>query len=77
VTHRAAITYHGPHYDISLFGDNLFDKYAVTGVSNDVSSFNQIRDVFGQSPAIGVVERYYARSVLTPRRFGIDLRYHY
>jgi outer membrane receptor protein involved in Fe transport len=76
VTHRAAITYHAPHYDISLFGDNIFDKYAVTGVSNDVSSFNQIRDVFGQAPP-GVVERYYARGVLTPRRFGIDLRYHY
>jgi len=76
VTHRAAITYHGPHYDISLFGDNLFDKYAVTGVSNDLSSFNQIRDGRGTVPP-GVVERYYARSVLTPRRFGIDLRYHY
>jgi hypothetical protein len=24
-----------------------------------------------------VVERYYARSVLTPRRVGIDFRIHY
>lgn len=76
VTHRAALTYHGPNYDISLFGDNIFNKYAVTGVSNDVSSYNLVRDVYGTEPP-GVVERYYARSVLTPRRAGIDIRFHY
>ena len=69
LTHRASVTYHGEHFDIGAFIDNIFDKYAVTGISNDISSYNQTRT--------GVVERYYARSVLTPRRFGLDMRFHY
>jgi len=52
-----------------LFVDNLFDKYAVTAISNDVSSYNQVRT--------GVVERYYALGVLTPRRAGVEFRIHY
>lgn len=69
LTHRASVTYHGEHFDLGLFADNIFDKYATTGISNDISSFNQARS--------GVVERYYARGVLTPRRVGVDLRFHY
>jgi outer membrane receptor protein involved in Fe transport len=69
MTHRAAITYRSERFDIGLFADNIFDKYAVTAISNDISSFNQVRT--------DVVERYYARSVLTPRRVGVDFRFHY
>jgi len=69
LTHRASVTYHGEHFDVGAFVDNIFDKYAVTGVINDISSFNQVRT--------DVVERYYGRNVLTPRRMGIDLRFHY
>jgi outer membrane receptor protein involved in Fe transport len=69
LNNRASVTYHGEHFDIGAFVDNIFDKYAVTGISNDISSYNQTRT--------GVVERYYARSVLTPRRFGVDMRFHY
>ncbi|MHA6719425.1 TonB-dependent receptor [Sphingomonas sp. RS6] len=69
MTHRASITYRKPSFDVSLFADNIFDKYAYTSVSNDLSSYNQTRT--------GVVERYYARSVLTPRRVGIDFHFHY
>lgn len=69
VTHRASITYRSDRFDIGLFADNIFDKYAITSVSNDLSSFNLVRT--------DVVERYYARSVLTPRRFGVDFRIRY
>jgi iron complex outermembrane receptor protein len=69
LTHRASLTYHGEHYDIGVFADNIFNKYAVTGITNDISSFNQVRT--------DVVERYYQRSVLTPRRIGVDMRFHY
>jgi outer membrane receptor protein involved in Fe transport len=69
VTHRAAITYRAERFDIGVYADNIFDKYAITAVSNDLSSYNQTRT--------GVVERYYARSVLTPRRVGVDFRFHY
>ncbi|WP_374944639.1 TonB-dependent receptor [Sphingomonas sp.] len=69
VTHRAAITYRTKPFEVGAFIDNIFDKYAYTSVSNDLSSFNQART--------GVIERYYARSVLTPRRAGIEFRFHY
>lgn len=69
VTHRAAITYRTDRFDIGLFGDNLFDKYAITSISNDRSSYDQVRT--------DVVERYYAHSVLTPRRIGAEFRVRY
>lgn len=68
-TSRASLTYHGGTFDVSVYADNIFDKYAVTAVANDKSSYNQVRT--------DVVERYYAYGVLTPRRVGIDLRFHY
>lgn len=69
VTHSASLNYVGKQFEVGLFADNLTNKYAVTAISNDISSFNQVRT--------DVVERYYARGVLTPRRVGIDFRYHY
>jgi iron complex outermembrane receptor protein len=69
VTHSASINYIAKDFEIGLFADNLTDKYAVTAISNDVSSFNQVRT--------DVVERYYSRGVLTPRRVGVEFRVHY
>lgn len=66
VTHSASLTYSTDRYDVGLFADNIFDKYAVTSIGNDISSFNQVRT--------DVVERYYSRGVLTPRRAGVDFR---
>jgi iron complex outermembrane recepter protein len=68
-TQSVSLNYIANQFEVSLFADNLFDKYAVTSISNDVSSYNQVRT--------DVVERYYQLGVLTPRRVGIDLRYHY
>ena len=69
VTHSASVTYIADKFEVGIFADNIFDKYAVTAISNDLSSFNQVRT--------DVVERYYARGVLTPRRVGIEVRFHY
>ncbi|WP_307561654.1 TonB-dependent receptor [Novosphingobium rosa] len=69
VLHRASVTYHAKTFDIGVYADNIFNKYAVTAISNDVSSYNQTRT--------GVVERYYAQGVLTPRRVGVDFHFHY
>jgi iron complex outermembrane receptor protein len=68
-THRAAVTYHAEHFDLGVFADNIFNKYAITGINNDISSYNQVRS--------GIVERYYGQSILTPRRVGVDFRFHY
>ena len=69
VTQSAGVNYVGRRFEVGVFADNVFDKYAVTAISNDVSSFNQVRT--------NVVERYYALGVLTPRRVGVEFRVHY
>lgn len=69
VTHSAALNYITDRFQIGLFADNIFDKYAVTAIGNDISSYNQVRT--------DVVERYYSRGVLTPRRVGVEFRIHY
>jgi iron complex outermembrane receptor protein len=66
VTHRASLTYQTDTYSFTLFGNNIFDKYAVTSVGNDLSRVG-IND--------GVAVRYYSQSVLTPRTFGIEGRF--
>jgi iron complex outermembrane receptor protein len=66
VTHSTSLTYTSGRYDVGLFADNVFDKYAITSIGNDISSFNQVRT--------DVVERYYSRGVLTPRRVGVEFR---
>lgn len=77
VMHRASLTYRAETFDVGLFADNIFDKYAVTSVGNDRSSINRVRDAFGSVAGQGVVERFYAQTVLTPRRVGLEFRYHY
>ncbi len=65
VTHRASLTYSTDLFDISLWGNNIFDKYAVTSIGNDRSRIG-IND--------GVAVRYYTRAVLSPRTFGVEGR---
>ena len=69
VTQSASLNYIAGQFEIGLFADNLTDKYAVTAIGNDISSLNQVRT--------DVVERYYSRGVLTPRRVGVEFRLHY
>ncbi len=66
---RASVTYRTPVYEVSVFANNIFNKYAVTGVSNDLSRFGFVND--------GVISRFYARSVLTPRVVGVEGRYRF
>lgn len=64
--HRASVTYSTDLFELSLFGNNLFDKYAITGISNDLTRFRQVND--------GVVGRYYAQGVAQPRVIGLEGR---
>ena len=56
--HRASLTYSTDRYDLSLWANNIFDKYAYNSVGQDRSRIG-IND--------GVAVRYYTRSVVTPR----------
>lgn len=63
--HRASLTYDTDTFSISLFANNIFDKYAVVSVANDLSQtgYND-----------GILLRYYRQAVLNPRTVGIEGR---
>lgn len=68
--HRAAATLKTPNnWDLTLFANNIFNKYAITGVSSDLSRDNMIVD--------GVVARYHGYGVLQPRVVGVEGRYNF
>ena len=64
--HRASLAYETDSYSISLFANNIFDKYAVVSVANDLSRIG-LND--------GVVVRYYRRTMMNPRTFGLEARF--
>lgn len=66
VMHRASVTYRMDQWELALFANNIFDKYAITGVSQDLTRYNQVND--------GIIGRYYARGVATPRVIGLEGR---
>jgi outer membrane receptor protein involved in Fe transport len=65
VLHRATIAYETDRYTLSLFANNIFDKYAVVSVGNDRSRIG-VND--------GVAVRFYQQTVLNPRTVGIEGR---
>ena len=65
VLNRASLTYDAEKFSISLFADNIFDKYAVASVDNDRSRIG-VND--------GVVLRYYRQVIINPRTVGIEGR---
>lgn len=68
VLHRASFSYETDRYTVSLFANNIFDKYAVASVANDRSRIG-VND--------GVTVRYYRYAVVNPRTFGIEARFKY
>lgn len=68
VLHRAALGYDSDKFAISVFANNIFDKYAVTSVGQDRSRIG-VND--------GVASRYYRQTVITPRTVGVEARIKY
>ncbi len=66
VLHRATLSYETDAYSVSLFANNIFDKYAVVSVGQDRSRIG-VND--------GVAVRYYRQTVLNPRTFGVETRF--
>lgn len=69
VLHRANVTYRTDAYELGLFATNIFDKYAVTGVGNDLTRRGFVND--------GVIYRGYTRAVAQPRVIGVEGRYRF
>jgi len=68
VLHRAALSYETDKYSITLFANNIFDKYAVASVGQDRSRIG-VND--------GVAVRYYRQTIVNPRTFGVEARFKY
>ena len=65
--HRASVTYKSEDgWEMSIFANNIFDKYAVTGTGNDLTRYGLIND--------GLIYRGYSHAVLQPRVVGIEGR---
>ncbi|HEX8415218.1 MAG TPA: TonB-dependent receptor, partial [Sphingomicrobium sp.] len=68
VLHRATVSYETDRFALSLFANNIFDKYAVVSVGQDRSRIG-VND--------GIAVRYYRQAVLNPRTVGIEARIKY
>lgn len=60
---RASIGYRRGNYEVRLYADNLFNKFAVSSVGEDLS-----RRIIND----GIVSRYYTNAVIAPRKVGIE-----
>ncbi len=65
VLHRASLNWQNDTFSIGVFANNIFNKFAVTAVSNDRSRVG-LND--------GVLLRYYRQSVINPRTGGVEMR---
>ncbi len=68
VLHRASLTWQNDTFSIGVYGNNIFNKFAITAVSNDRSRVG-LND--------GVLLRYLRNTVITPRTFGLEMRVKY
>jgi outer membrane receptor protein involved in Fe transport len=68
VLNRATIAYETDKYSVSLFANNIFDKYAVVSTGQDRSRIG-VND--------GIAVRYYQQTVLNPRTVGVEARIKY
>jgi iron complex outermembrane receptor protein len=69
--HSASVGLSGETWDATLFADNMFDKYAETGVRTDTGFIGT------DGSANDFALRAYFKNVITPRTIGINFSYHF
>jgi hypothetical protein len=64
---------------VTLFADNLFDKYAVTSVRRDPSYARMVErfDPGTGDPIASIPSRTYFQSMLRPRTVGLEVAYRF
>jgi len=70
--HKADVVLSGGPWRARLYVNNLFDKYAETGVRSDLAGVQPIQGPVGPN---NFIERRYFKNVLPPRIFGLQFDY--
>jgi len=71
--HNAAVALNTDKWTVTLYADNLLDKYAVTGVRRDRAFLQTAVDIDGDPVNV----RYYFHNVLPPRTIGLRATYRF
>lgn len=69
--HNASVTWINANWRISLYGDNIFDEYAETGLRGDTSWQYSLADINGADVPL---RRYY-HNIIRPRQVGLSFVY--
>lgn len=71
--HNMAASLQTDSWTVTLYADNLLDKYAVTGVRSDTAYLQNVSDINGDT----VHTRRYFNNMLTPRTIGLRATYRF
>jgi outer membrane receptor protein involved in Fe transport len=66
--HNISATWFKDSWSVALYANNVFDKYAETGVRGDVSDIENVE---------GFDSRFYFHNVVRPRQFGMRFIYNF
>lgn len=73
-THSFNIGIEKGNWMVSLFGENIFDKYAETSVTNDRSFVFDALGGSAAAPTTSFAVRRYNKTIIRPQVFGVDFR---
>jgi outer membrane receptor protein involved in Fe transport len=69
--HYGSLMFHGGPWTVGLYGQNLLNKYAVTGVRSIRDFVQTVSDINGDPVAV----RSYSQQMLRPREIGLRFSY--
>lgn len=69
----ASVNLDADAWSLTFYVDNLFDKYAYTGVRQSRAYLQSAADIDGNAVPV----RYFFKDVLRPREMGLRFRYHF
>ena len=71
--HNAAVSLAADKWSVTLYADNLWDEFAVTGVRSDRATIQTVPDINGDP----VYTRRYFNNVLRPLTIGLRATYRF
>jgi len=75
--HSTSAAWQSDRWTLTLYADNLFNKFAITGVSRNRRYIQAIDNFFGEPIADPVSVRRYSANFIPPRQFGLRFSYNF